>query len=60
MIFDYIKARLLEPSTWRWVVGLAAGAIGVTLTDAQTATIVAWIIGIVGGLAVLTPDKVGK
>lgn len=58
MIWDYIKARLLEPSTWRWAIGLLAGTIGVTLSDAQMATIVAWVLGIVGGLAVLTPDKV--
>lgn len=59
MIIDYIKKRLTEASTWRWLIGLAVGAIGIELAPDQMDKIVAWVVGIVGSLAIIMPDGVG-
>ena len=59
IVIDYIKKRLLEASTWRWLIGLAVGAIGIELAPDQTDKIVAWVLGIVGSLAIIMPDGMG-
>lgn len=60
IIIDYIKKRLMEASTWRWLVGLAVGAIGLELAPEQMDQVVAWVLGIVGSMAILLPDGGAK
>ena len=55
-MFDFIKARLAEASTWRGVIALLTAA-GVTLSPEQTNAIVSAGLAIIGVLGVFTADK---
>jgi hypothetical protein len=59
MIWNMIKARLGEASTWKGLLSLAAGA-GLALSGQQQEAIVTAIISIYAALSVILPDKFGK
>jgi len=55
-MFDYIRARLLEPSTWRGLV-LISAALGAVLTPEQQEAIVTAGLLMAGLIGAAFPDK---
>ena len=55
-MFDYLRARLLEPSTWRGLV-LISTALGAMLTPEQQEAIVTAGLLIAGLVGAAFPDK---
>ena len=55
-MFDYLRARLLEPSTWRGLV-LISAALGAVLTPEQQEAIVTAGLLIAGLIGAAFPDK---
>ena len=55
-IMDYVLARLREFSTWRGVAALAATA-GVLIAPAQLDAAYKAFVGLLGLVAVFTPNK---
>jgi hypothetical protein len=55
-MFDYLRARLLEPSTWRGLV-LISTALGAVLTPEQQEAIVTAGLLIAGLIGAAFPDK---
>ncbi len=59
MLWNMIKARLGEASTWKGLLTFA-GAIGMKLNGAQEDAIIAACVAIYAALSVILPDKFGK
>jgi hypothetical protein len=59
MIWDAIKARLGEGSTWKGLLSVATG-IGLQLNGQQIDAIAAAMVAIYAALSILLPDKFGK
>jgi hypothetical protein len=59
MLWNMIKARLGEASTWKGILSLATGA-GLALTGQQQEAIVTAIIAVYAALSIILPDKFGK
>ena len=55
-MFDYLQARLLEPSTWRGLV-LISAALGAVLTPEQQEAIVTAGLLVAGLIGAAFPDK---
>ena len=55
-MFDYLQARLLEPSTWRGLV-LISTALGAMLTPEQQEAIVTAGLLVAGLIGAAFPDK---
>lgn len=55
-MFDYLRARLLEPSTWRGLV-LISTALGAVLTPEQQEAIVTAGLLVAGLIGAAFPDK---
>ena len=55
-MFDYLRARLLEPSTWRGLV-LISTALGAVLTPEQQEAIVTAGLLMAGLIGAAFPDK---
>lgn len=55
-MFDYLQARLLEPSTWRGLV-LISTALGAMLTPEQQEAIVTAGLLVAGLVGAAFPDK---
>ena len=55
MIISYIKARLVEPTTWRGIV-LIITAAGAKLNPEQTEAIIGAGLALAGLLGVFLPD----
>ena len=55
-MFDYLRARLLEPSTWRGLV-LISTALGAVLTPEQQGAIVTAGLLMAGLIGAAFPDK---
>ncbi len=55
-MFDYLRARLLEPSTWRGLV-LISAALGAVLTPEQQEAIVTAGLLVAGLVGAAFPDK---
>ncbi len=58
MIWNMIKRRLKEGSTWKGIISILVG-FGMKLSDAQTEAITAAMITIYTALSVLFPDTFG-
>jgi hypothetical protein len=58
-MWDYIKSRLSEGSTWKGILTLAVGA-GLKLTNLQVDTIATTMVSVYAGLSVLFPNFFGK
>jgi hypothetical protein len=56
IMLDFILERGKEASTWRGLVALAT-AVGITVSPELTEAIVAFGLGIIGLIGVLTADK---
>ena len=59
MLWEMIKARLGEASTWKGILSFAT-ALGLQLNGAQTDAIVAAAISVYAALSIILPDKFGK
>ena len=57
MIKKFILNRLKEPSTWRGIILLIAGAVGYNLSIEQQAALVTVALALVGAIGMFTPDK---
>ena len=55
-MFDFLKDRLGEASTWRGLVALLTAA-GVTLSPEQTNAIIGAGLALIGLIGVFTADK---
>lgn len=60
MIWDMIKSRLGEASTWKGIISVAAGIGLVSFTDAQSDAIAAAMVSIYAALSIVFPDKFSK
>lgn len=56
MIWEMIKRRLGEASTWKGLISIAVG-LGLNLTGVQQEAIVTAVIAIYAALSVLLPDS---
>lgn len=55
----YVLDQLLQASTWRGIVYLVT-ALGVTLSPAQSAAIIAFGLALAGAISVFLPDSLKK
>ena len=59
MIWQMIKNRLGEASTWKGLLSVATG-LGLALSGQQIEAITAAMVAIYAALSVILPDKFGK
>ena len=55
VIFNWVLARMAEPTTWRGIIGILA-ACGATISPQNAAAILAGGMGIAGFIGVVTKD----
>jgi len=60
MIWNMIKNRLHEASTWKAIISLISGLGLFTLTEAQAEAAAAAMIAVYSFLSLILPDKFGK
>ena len=58
MFKKFIYNRLQEPSTWRGLILLVAGLIGLEFSPTQETATINVVLAIVGAIGAFTPDKV--
>lgn len=59
MLWQMIKNRLGEASTWKGLLSVATG-LGLALSGQQIEAITAAMVAIYAALSVILPDKFGK
>jgi hypothetical protein len=59
MLWNMIKNRLGEASTWKGLISVATG-LGMSISGQQAEAITAAMVAIYVALSVLLPDKFGK
>lgn len=58
-VISFIKARLLEKSTWAGIIALVLGVVGWEATAVQTEQLAGALTMLIGTLLAILPDKKG-
>ncbi len=59
-IITFFKERLNEPSTWRGIILIFSGLIGMQFEESTLEAIICLCLSTVGLIGTIFPDKLGK